>query len=86
MNENKPDQPGGSASSPCSSSPAELDRETALRHKRGFEALRQSSRDLADTPEMDTPEQMRAYLATVPADLRPKMKAIFDDIARSLRS
>ena len=70
----------------CSSSPTELDRETALRHKRGFEALRQSTRDLVDTPEMETPEQMQAYLATVPADLRPKMQAIFDDIAASLRS
>lgn len=81
MKARKTEKPDGSASSHCSSSLTELDRETALRHKRGFEALRQSSRDLADTPEMNTPEQMRAYLATVPADLRPKIKAIFDDIA-----
>lgn len=75
-----------SNSTDCSSSPVELDRETALRHKRGFEALRQSSRDLIDTPEMNTTEQMEAYLKTVPVDLRRKIKAIFDEIARSLRS
>ena len=65
--------------------PGEIDRETALRHKRGFEALRQAIKDIHDTPPMDTPEQVDQYLLSIPRDLRGKITYLLKDIAARLQ-
>ena len=65
---------------------SDLDNETALRHKRGFESIRSALRDLNDIGPLETEEQMDGYLNSVPPSLRPKIKCLFTEIEEALTS
>lgn len=62
----------------------ELSRETVFRHKRGFQALINTAKNLYDIESLDTPKDIEDYLNTIPSDLKPMMTNLVKKVRDSL--